>query len=49
MRIWLGQSWQVKKSNKKFENIHVIKALGSHELIILQFFWGGDIGLYILY
>jgi len=29
----------VRKSNKKFESIHVIKALGIHQLIILQFVW----------
>jgi len=27
MRIWLEQLWQVRKLNKNFESIHVIKAL----------------------
>jgi len=29
----------VRKSNKKFESIRVIRALGNYELIILQFSW----------
>ena len=43
MLVWL----QVRKLNKKLEDIRVIKAIGSHELIILKFFWG--IESYILY
>jgi len=32
--LWLGQSWQVRKSNTKFENIRFIKALGSHAIFL---------------
>jgi len=43
MLFWLRQSWQVRKSNKKFGNIRVI----SHNLIFPQFCWA--IESYLLY
>jgi len=39
MLVWLRQSGKVRKSNKKFENNHFIKAIGSHEFNTLQLRW----------
>ena len=48
VHVWLGQSWQVRKFNKKFESIRVIviKALGSHEWVDYSAILLGNKGLY---